>query len=184
MSTPQFQVIDEVSPGLMNDPLDWFFAEHHRHRQFCRLVEQVAQAQAFDGETVTRVVEFLRHDLALHIIDEEEDLFPLLRRRAVAEDGVEHVLGRLSAEHKTDGDLAATVRERLEACLERRTAPSADPQTRQALLAFSAQELQHLALENAVVLPLARLRLSPRDLKGLGRRLAARRGQMLELIPA
>ncbi|MFN3467316.1 MAG: PCRF domain-containing protein, partial [Candidatus Brocadiales bacterium] len=42
------------------------------------------------------------------------------------------------------------------------------------------KELQHLALENAVVLPIARLRLTAKDLQAMSRRLAARRGLVLE----
>ena len=49
------------------------------------------------------------------------------------------------------------------------------PGARTSLQAFASQELRHLALENAVVLPLARLRLTPADLKRLSRRLAERR---------
>src|SRR5690606_3657521 len=133
-----------------------------------------------DGRRVTRLVEFLRNDLPLHIIDEEQDLFPLLRRRVLPEDEVETVLGRLSAEHRADAAQGREVRALLEDALERQAAPGMDPAARKALRGFASQELQHLALENAVVLPIARLRLTAKDLAGLGRRLAARRGVVLE----
>ena len=45
------------------------------------------------------------------------------------------------------------------------------------------RDLRHLALENAVVLPIARLRLSAEDLLALSRRLAARRGLVLDAPP-
>ncbi|HEY0649347.1 hemerythrin domain-containing protein [Phenylobacterium sp.] len=172
--------IEDIPRELLAEPLEWFFAEHFRHRLFCRLINEVAAAHVFDGERVTKVVEFLRNDLPVHIIDEEQDLFPLLRRRALPEDEVEKVLGLLSAEHKADASHARVVREQLEDCLARQSAPGMDPAIRKALQGFASQELRHLALENAVVLPIARLRLSQRDLEGLSRRLAARRGIVLE----
>lgn len=175
--------IEDIPLELLAEPLDWFFAEHFRHRQFCRLVNEVAMAHVFDGERITRLVEFLRNDLPLHIIDEEQDLFPLLRRRVLPEDEVEQALGMLSAEHKADAVLAQQVRDCLEDCLARQAAPGMDPAARKVLQGFAAQELRHLALENAVVLPIARLRLSPHDLEGMSRRLAARRGIVLEPEP-
>ena len=175
--------IEAIPCELMKAPLDWFFAEHYRHRQFCRLMTEVAMAHVFDGERITALVEFIRNDLALHIIDEEEDLFPLLRRRALPEDEIEDVLGRLSAEHKTDSMRAQSVRDHLEACLARQTAPGMVPEARKAMQDFASQELRHLALENAVVLPVARIRLSEADNSAMARRLAARRGIVLEPSP-
>lgn len=172
--------IEDIPQDLMKDPLDWFFAEHYRQRQFYRLVNEVAVADAFDGERVTRMLEFLHHELALHVIDEEEDLFPLLRRRALPEDEVEPVLGELSAEHQTDMTQAQTLRTHLEACLRDRKAPALEPALRKIMQDFATRALRHLALENAVVLPIARLRLTPDDLVAMGRRLAARRGIVLE----
>lgn len=178
------QEIDPVPTDLLTQPLDWFFAEHYRHRQFCTLITALASEPRFDGPSLTLVVEFIRNDLALHIIDEEEDLFPLLRRRALPEDEIEPALGRLSTEHRADMAHAQSVKAHLQACLEARRAPSADPAVCKAMRDFAAQELRHLALENAIVLPIARLRLSEADLTGLSRRLAARRGIVLQAARA
>lgn len=172
--------IEDIPRDLLAEPLEWFFAEHFRHRLFCRLINEVAAAHVFDGERVTKLVEFLKNDLPIHIIDEEQDLFPLLRRRALPEDEVEKVLGLLSAEHKADAAKAQTVRTHLETALQGQTAPGMEPASRKALEDFASQELRHLALENAVVLPIARRRLTARDLRSLSRRLAARRGIVLE----
>ncbi|MCF8505864.1 MAG: hemerythrin domain-containing protein [Caulobacter sp.] len=160
----------------MASPLDFFFAEHFRHRQLCGLIDQLSKTTFFDPGPIAEVVDFLRFEAPIHIIDEEEDLFPLLRRRCLAEDEVEGVLGVLSAEHKADGLLGKVVRTYLERCLETRAAPGATHEGRRDLAAFATQERRHLALENAVVLPIARQRLTAEDLAGLARRLAARRG--------
>jgi iron-sulfur cluster repair protein YtfE (RIC family) len=166
----------ELPSGLVRQPLEWFAAEHFRHRQFCALMHELAQTVTFEARPISALLEFLRHELGRHLADEEQDLFPLLRRRARAEDQVDEVLDRLEAEHRGDLAHSHALRAHLERCLRARTAPGQDPAAKLALDAFATQELRHLALENAVVLPLARLRLTGRDLKTLSRRLAARRG--------
>ena len=176
--------ISEIPPALIRQPLEWFTAEHYRHRQFCALMHELAADPDFDPKPVAALVDFLRHELGRHLADEEEDLFPLLRRRALPEDDIDQVLGRLTSEHKGDLAHGYALRTHLECCLETRTAPGRDSAARLALDAFASQELRHLALENAVVLPLAKLRLTSKDLKGLTRRLAARRGLQLRPEPA
>ncbi len=172
--------IEDIPTALLREPLDWFFAEHYRQRQLCLLIDEIARRTVFEASAIQRVVAFLRSDLPLHVIDEEEDLFPLLRRRALPEDELEDALGILSADHKADMTKAAEVRALLQKCLEENVAPAMVSDGRRILSEFAAQERRHLALENAVVLPIARLRLSPEDLRGLGDRLAARRGILLE----
>lgn len=172
--------IDEIPKTLIRQPLDWFVAEHYRHRQFCALMHELSRSVLFDPEPITAVVEFLRHELGRHLADEEDDLFPLLKERARPDDDVDQVLGRLRAEHRGDLAHGHSLRLHLERCLETHTAPGLDPAVALALDAFASQELRHLALENAVVLPLAKLRLTTKDLKALSRRLAARRGLHLQ----
>lgn len=169
----------ELPPALLRQPLEWFAAEHYRHRQFCGLMHEVADSDTFEPASISALIEFLRHELGRHLADEEQDLFPLMRKRARAEDQVDEVLDRLVAEHRGDLAHGHGLRAHLERCLQTRTPPGRDPAVKLALGAFAAQELRHLALENAVVLPLARLRLTERDQKALSRRLAARRGFQL-----
>ncbi|KQY26468.1 cation-binding protein [Caulobacter sp. Root1455] len=173
--------IESIPPRLLAEPIEWFFAEHYRHRQACKMIEEVAAAMVFDRPRVIELIVFLDQDLPLHVIDEEEDFFPLLRRRCEPGDDVERVLGMLSAEHRADVVQASAVRDHLLACLETERAPGLDATQRKAMIAFAAQERRHLGLENAIVLPIARLRLAPEDLTTLGRRLAARRGRLLDV---
>lgn len=174
----------DLPAGLMNDPIAWFLAEHSRHRQFCELMRRAATQTVFDDELVTWLLDFVVHELAQHVWDEEQDFFPLLRARALPEDEVGEVLSRLSAEHAKDLGHARNVQAHLEACLQRRAPLGRSAQRRRALEDFASQELRHLALENAVVLPLARLRLTSDDLRVLSGKLAARRGLRLSPGPA
>lgn len=174
--------IEPTSLELLARPLEWFAAEHQRHREFCRRLAEAAAATIFDGPEIAALAAFVRHDLARHVLEEEEELFPLLRRRARPEDVITEALDRLAAEHGADAASAQVVLAHLDASLEARAPLGASAGARQALMGFASEELRHLALENAVVLPLARRRLSSGDLRKLSRRLAARRG--VELAPA
>ena len=166
-----------VSPDvLQSDPIAWFFAEHQRHRQFCDLMQRASLASEFDEGVIRWLLDFVIHELGLHVLDEENDLFPLMRTRAQPEDNIDRLLGRLADEHAKDLDRAATVHHHLETCLRQQAPIGRNNVRRRALEAFAAQERGHLALENAVVLPLARLRLTERDLLDLSNRLAIRRG--------
>lgn len=169
-----------IPEELLRDPLGFLFAEHHRHRQLCRVLQHLADSQVFEGALIAAADDYLRRDLALHVSDEEEDLFPLLRRRCPPEDEIDRIIRRLSADHAEDHSLAQAVRMFFARALEERRAVGAYPGARVVLRRFADQERAHLALENAVVMPIARARLDAADRKGLARRFARRRGIVLE----
>jgi hemerythrin-like domain-containing protein len=158
-----------------HDPIEFILAEHLNHRRMCRALEALAAADAFDAAPIAALVEFIRFDLTLHIIDEEEDFFPLLRKRCPPDDEINDVLDRLSREHVEDQALSVRARDVLNACLILRKPPNAIEGGAEALRAFAQHELRHLALENAVVVPLARRRFEASDLRELAARLIARR---------
>lgn len=157
---------------LQVNPLEWFAREHAYHRQMCARMREVALSRTFDRSALVVLAKFVERDLAQHLTDEEEELFPLLARRSEPEDGAGDVLQRLCAEHRGEREQAQTVAVHLRRCLDERRAPGDDSLASSALMSFAARELDHLALENAVVLPLARLRLSAKDLSVLRRRLS------------
>jgi iron-sulfur cluster repair protein YtfE (RIC family) len=157
-------------------PLDFIFAEHFRQRSLCWLIDQVADAAETDKDSVAAALRFLRSDFGLHVIDEEEDLFPLLRRRAEPEDRIADVLGELSEEHAADKQDAEEIVDRFSDAAETERKRRLTRAFRKLLHRFAANERRHLIVENAIVLPLARVRLEIDDLHNLGRRMAARRG--------
>ena len=171
--------IETIPDDLLSVPLDWLFAEHYRHRQLCKLIETLAQSKAFEGGRLAAVVDFLSSDLPLHVLDEEEDLFPLLRRRALPEDDIERILGLLATDHRADQERVSHLLTGLRACLSQGVSPASDDTLRPLLIEFVSLERRHVALENAIVIPIARLRLRPEDLKALSARLAARRGKVI-----
>jgi hemerythrin-like domain-containing protein len=169
---------DDARRPSPHDPIEFMLAEHLNHRRMCRALERLAGAAEFDAAQITGLLDFIRFDLTLHVIDEEEDFFPLLRQRCLEEDCVEDVLERLSDEHAEDKALSARVRDMLNACLILRKPPHAIEGGAEALADFARHEMRHLTLENAVVVPLARRRFSAQDLRVLSQRLLARRRRM------
>lgn len=174
------QHLEPLPTELLRRPLEYILADHLRQRVLCVLCEQVAQAKHFDTATAKEIVDYLKSDMVVHIIDEEQDLFPLIRRRAEDGDDIERALGQLSGEHATDQGLAQDIAQGLEMAL---ASPGVelDDNLRTALRQFAHNERQHLALENATVMPLAKVRLSDRDLQDLAARMAARRGILLDV---
>jgi len=168
--------IEEMPAELLREPLVWFFAEHYRHRSVCKRLRELVQTVGFDEGALREVLHFLENDLPLHIIDEEDDLFPLLRRRCEPDDQIEQVLGMLSGDHASDMDDASGVKALITSALAGRRSPAGFAEASQVILPFCRSQERHIAVENAVVLPIARARLTEADLRNLGQRLAARRG--------
>lgn len=164
--------------GLLKRPLEFLLADHHRQRSLCHLLDGLADAAAPESTAMGIAIGYIELDLALHVIDEEEDLFPLLRRRARPEDGIGPVLGLLSREHVEDDRLAGIIVHGL-TCGRTAGPPDLTSECRSALRAFARRQRRHLAVENAVVMPLAEMRLTRPDREGLARRMAARRGVVL-----
>jgi len=168
-------IADAADP---KDALDFILFEHMRHRQMCKALEQLAAALTFEPARIAAMADFIRFDLTLHVIDEEEDFFPLLRERCAPDDGIDGVLQQMNEEHAADKSLSAQVRDVLNQCLIERKPPRAIAAGAETLLTFARHEKRHMALENAVVIPLARRRLTAADLAALGERFAARRRRL------
>lgn len=164
-----------AQPSLLADPLEFLLADHLRQRNLCHLIDQLAAAAHFDPVLGAKVADYLAGEFALHMIDEEEDLFPLLRRRAEREDQIEEVLGALSGEHAEDGRSLEVLVEGLRAAVAAGTS-ALSAELRIALRAFAVRQRRHITVENALIVPLAEARLNDGDRRGLARRMAARRG--------
>ena len=113
--------------------------------------------------------------MPLHYADEETGLFPILEERCQPEDGLESLSSRLRAEH-IEGDRSAKqiVRD-LRKCLREGTPPNAHRKLPDRIASFAKLERLHLALENAVLIPIARARLNARDLIHLSESMRLRR---------
>ena len=164
-------------PAVFLEPLVFLLDEHFRQRRLCDQLDELIES--LETEAITEharaILDFMHTALPLHMQDEERSLFPLLRHRCLAEDGVESVLDRLSEEHDLDRDLVDFIVSDLET-LANGSSLANPVRFFVNVREFSVTQRRHLAWENSTIIPLARRRLSEADLVDLGREMAARRG--------
>lgn len=175
---------DCLSPtnlALLGQPLDFIHEDHLREREMCARLDALAMTDQPDIEEAGCVMAFLAEELPLHLQDEEEDLFPLLRRRCIPEDQIDRAISRLVSDHGHAGDDTPSVISVLQAIHQGGLPP--DDRGRRVLTEYASHARRHLILENAIILPFARLRLTAQDLRTLCLRMMKRRGldRLLEL---
>lgn len=161
--------IEPLPEGVIESPLDLIFAQHLRHREAAQIMAFVAEGdernRSDKSEIYAILTAFLVSDLVQHTLEEEQAFFPLLRENCDPQDGMERLLDRLSAEHATDKKFLDEITPALSRAAE---GGDLDPSVRGKLRVFSEHLRQHIALENAVVLPIARARLTGATLDRLG----------------
>lgn len=170
---------NRIDIRIAADPIEFFVEEHMRQRVICTDLDRLAGQAPTDPELAQKILIHTRDELPLHMLDEEEDLFLLLRRRAQPEDELEKTLFRLDEDHENGKALAEQAVIVLEAIISGKKKLSRTEA--EALRKFADHERRHLIVENAIILPLARVRLTKADLETLALRIAARRGFCLIL---
>ncbi len=175
-SRPRTEELGAIPENLFREPVDFLCADHFRRRVICRFLDEIALDP--DGPDVARLpsvaLEYIEHDYLLHVADEEQDLFALLRVRCVPEDWLDAILSMLLEGHARGLELSSL----LSSGLRRLAAGEPLAQCDEFLHvapAFAEGQRRHLAWEEAVLFPLARTRLSQADLDRMGRSMAARR---------
>ncbi len=166
--------LSPTDPRLLGDPLDFLHEDHMREREICVMLDRIAAAESPDRDAAAHAAGFLADELPLHFADEEEDLFPLLRERCDPEDDIESALERLGADHRRSNiDTPMLVR-----LLRRVSEGEAILATgdRAAITGYAASTRRHLIVENAIILPLARVRLTRKDLDRMRLAMLRRRG--------
>lgn len=167
-----------IDNNVPMDALELLTFEHQQQREMCDALEYLADTPVFDANLVFRLAELIRTQLTLHMSDEEELLFPLLRKRCAPGDDVGAALAQLNAEHETDMRLSAEVRVFLLDASEQAKPLSALPGAASALRAFAQSQRRHISLENNSLIPLARRVLTEDDCRRLAREIAARRNAL------
>jgi hemerythrin-like domain-containing protein len=169
-------LLEHIPDNLLREPVDFLYAEHYRQLVLYDLIDDLARSGAAGESASIReaVIGYLRRDIPHHMIDEEQDLFPRLRRRLRPEDGAEAILDFLSETHRMERRSTAAVIELLRRA-DSIGGPDGDPWTARSLSAFAENQRRHLAWENGLVLPLARRRLTRADLAVIGHNMARRR---------
>lgn len=170
----------QLPPGY-DDPLRLIQGAHVRIEQRTALLVELCKHVAAHGvdetarKTADAVLRYFDEASVLHHEDEERDLFPTLLSATPPQGrkAVERTLARLTAHHKEMHELHATLRPYLVAMREGRSAPL-DPS-----LCARIHDLyvEHIAIEEHEIMPLAQARLSATAVRQLGESMAARRAR-------
>jgi len=155
-------------------PIEAIYEEHFNQRQLCADMELLAAATQPRAELARWILVNLCRDLPMHFDDEEKALFPRVRARALPEDELDKTLNRLAREHEI-AEVAFALLVPALACMADGALPA--PEDRDALCRLAASERRNLIVENAILLPLARLRLTDQDKAALMAEMCARRQQ-------
>jgi len=160
-----------IDRALLAAPIDYLHAVHLREREICAVLDRIADLGHAEESEATSVISFLSDELPAHLEDEETDLFPLLCERCTEEDEIGRLLGKLRRDHRhADFDTP-----RITAILRNATS-GIRPAACRTLRRYADHARRHLILENAILLPFARLRLTKRDLMVLRTAMSRRRG--------
>jgi len=149
---------------LLNDPLEYIREDRMHMRSVCEAIEDLSRCPETETGVILRLRHFLEHELGLFIQDEDGDLRELLLIHCMLEDEIEPTLVWLAAEHEVFGDLYP----RLAPALNRmRDCKRAASEGRPRLWPISPTASAVSSVENAIVLPIARARLTEADIAHL-----------------
>ena len=162
-----------------DEPLEMLAACHERiEAQLCtleKLVEHVSANGADKAacEAASQVMRYFDTAGVEHHRDEDEEIFPLLRRIAAERDRpeVSAVINGLEEDHSTMDAQWSRLRHRLDAIVAGRDA-RLDAED---VAPFAWLYRRHMEKESALVLPFAREAISETERASLGSRMAARR---------
>lgn len=167
-------VATPVARHLLGTPLDYILAEHMRLRAVCAMLRRFADEGVIARADADMIRHYLETDLPMHWQDEEADLFPMLRKHARSVDDLRTTLLQLAQDHRQMELMQIRVIEVLgqDASASNVTLSG----TAIAILRnFADSEHRHIAIENGIVLAIARTRLNAKYLIELAGSMKARR---------
>ena len=165
-------------PAMLRTPLDVIAADHARARRICAELDSLAMSGRLNRERVQGVLRFVNTELGVHTRDMVDDLFPLLRRRCPREEDIDVAIARISSDRWAARALLPQMNSVLADCLDADRVPTSNEAA--VLFSFTDHTRRHLSAETAILLPLARVRLTQLDLESLFLRMQARR----EIVPS
>ena len=167
-----------TDPTLLAAPIDFMHAVHLREREICTTLDRIADAGFASSLDIEGAITFLSDELPPHLEDEEKDLFPRLRKRCTEHDDIGRLLDRLQVDHRhADFDTPRVTK--ILGTAQGGLGPAACDELRR----YADHARRHLILENAILLPFARLRLTDSDLETLRSAMMQRRGLDCPLEP-
>lgn len=162
--------VETFPPAFAGLALDFMIRRHRRLRRAAEIIAFVADG-GFDRRRVGELIAFLEVDLGRHEADNEGAVFPALLLHCLPEDGIDALIERLAEDHKR----AERGRDEVVRLVKSRLAGAElAPESAARLRSFSRHVRQQIALEDAILIPIARVRLDGDALRLLGLKLKAR----------
>ena len=165
---------DKAETSPLENPLDFISQDHMREREVCALIDRLVAAFPIKRADRQMVLSFLKEQLPHHLADEEIDLFPLMLKRCDPEEEIKSVIDKLEFDHAHAFADAPAIAALIAARTPDDAALSATDCAQ--LAEFASHARRHLILENAIILPIARARLTKDDLKTMRDHMLERRG--------
>ena len=166
----------------MGSPLDFIAEDNMRERVICALLERMAASTFPDEEEHVQVLAFLSEELPLHLADEDMDLYPLMRARCEPEDEIDAVIDRLQSDR---GHVLTDAPELVGLLQDEFVSETGLSDIARARMAhFVTHSRRHVIVENAIILPIARVRLTRSDLDIMRLHMLERRGldRLMEVL--
>ncbi len=157
----------------LDNPLDFIAEDHMREREVCAVIDRIVASASMECAEIDQVLTFLEAQLPQHLADEEIDLFPMMQKRCKREDEIDKVIDKLQSDHgHAIADAPVIV-----AIIRGLDNPNSRPSHSDCvqMTDFAHHARRHLILENAVILPIARARLTEADLDTMKRHMLERR---------
>lgn len=157
----------------LDNPLDFIAEDHMREREVCAVIDRIVASACMERAEIDQVLTFLEARLPQHLDDEEIDLFPLMLKRCEPEDEIDKVIDKLLSDHGhaiADAPVIVAIIRRFDEPNSRPSQSDCEQMTN-----FAHHARRHLILENAVILPIARARLTEADLNTMKRHMLERR---------
>jgi len=165
---------ESAGVGNLENPLDFIAEDHMREREVCALIDRIVASASMESAELEQVLTFLEDHLPQHLADEEIDLFPLMLKRCDPEDEIDKVIDKLQSDHSHANADAPAIVAIIQSFGKGRAKPSRSDC--QQMADFAHHSRRHLILENAIILPIARARLTKEDLNTMKRHMQERRG--------
>lgn len=156
------------------DPIAVIEEDHALQLELYDVLEHLAASlpETIDQNLAALAITILRNGLAQHMNLEEEVLFPLIRIRIAGTPHLLAMLRQLEDEHDADETSASEIADALSG-MARGERPQQPVILSYMLRGFCQSQRRHIALENEVVLPLARQVLTAADLAEFQARIMA-----------
>lgn len=148
--------------------IDLLEIDHERQLGICDVLSNSTDSLIEDCNIalLTSILCFLQDELPRHTLDEENGLFPLLRERSKNDNSALAIIEQLQTEHKFDAEIVEYIC--VDLAVLAKGGNLVNPQRLAInMRAFAEAHRRHIEWENVALLPMARLKLMPEDLRAL-----------------